>query len=271
MGFTVLSAEPFEDGTRVTAHVPPDSPYFKGHFPRQPVLPAVALLDLIALLGSAHGQRPAAPCRLEALKLRGTIEPGAHLELRLQQSEKQLRFTVREGDQTCASGRFDYDCSDDQLAHEEARPESLAHAGGADSAPPPLPHSGPAHLLEAVLGRTEAEVTVRARFPADSPFRGFSQPPVVTNLLAVELAAQASAAHEADEPGGGAAARAGRGFLVNVRSARFATPSLPADEALTVVARRVSFSPPLRNYAARVLGPDGDLLAAVDLGTWVPE
>ena len=276
MSFTVLATRAQEKTVEIDVHVPADCPFLRGHFPRHPILPAVALLNLVVRLGAAHTGLGTAPRTLRGLRLRGSVLPDTSFCVRLHPKEAELVFSVTtgEGDRkvTGAQGCFGYDSVDpappltDGFGRPVPRAESLGQ--------PALPHAGPALLVREVLARDSDGVLCRARIPPDSPFRPQVRPGekvLVPALLAIELAAQASAAHNEQDPGGGsAAAAAGRGLLVNVRRAWFGGADFDPDQNLLVEARPISLAPPLRNFAAQVRSRDGVLLGAAQLGTWVP-
>jgi len=90
---------------------PPDFPPFTGHFPDQPVLPAVVQLAAVRVLaGKAVGQ-DLVPVAAHRVKFRAMIRPNEPVAIvaKLQPHEAHWRatFTVsREGD-TVATGRID--------------------------------------------------------------------------------------------------------------------------------------------------------------------
>jgi 3-hydroxyacyl-[acyl-carrier-protein] dehydratase len=106
-GFRVVD-RPSTDGSKrvLSVHVRQDAPQFDGHFPGEPVLPAVAQLcdlvlpevqwawpDLTRLVGSPR------------LKFNRLIAPGDDLTLTLERaSEPVVRFELRHAGGPCASG-----------------------------------------------------------------------------------------------------------------------------------------------------------------------
>jgi 3-hydroxyacyl-[acyl-carrier-protein] dehydratase len=82
-------------------------PAFAGHFPGQPVLPGVALLAEVLeavldepALAASIGQAP----RVAQVKFLAPVRPGTDLCLALQASGHGVRFALREGERTVASG-----------------------------------------------------------------------------------------------------------------------------------------------------------------------
>lgn len=93
--------------TRV--EVPAGHPAFDGHFPGQPVLPGVALLDLVL---QALAARPALQARLGAtpvldeVKFLAPVGPGSTLRLLLREQGAGLAFELRRGPTCVARGRL---------------------------------------------------------------------------------------------------------------------------------------------------------------------
>jgi len=90
---------------------PPDFPPFAGHFPSQPVLPAIVQLAAVRLLaGKAVGQ-DLVPVAAHRVKFRAMIRPDEPVAIvaKLQPHEAQWRvtFTVTRESDTVASGRID--------------------------------------------------------------------------------------------------------------------------------------------------------------------
>jgi 3-hydroxymyristoyl/3-hydroxydecanoyl-(acyl carrier protein) dehydratase len=107
----VRAREPFRRegarGVRITLQVPRDLLHFIGHFPGDPILPAIAQLELIVLdeialcwpeLGS--------PCELQRLKWKAPIRPGDELQLELVRNGAKPRvdFAIVRGSDACGQG-----------------------------------------------------------------------------------------------------------------------------------------------------------------------
>ena len=91
-------------------HIAADHPAFEGHFPGRPLLPGVALLAevLEAVLDEpALAARLGPAPRLAQVKFLAPVLPATELTLQLQASERGLRFEVRDGARTAASGEFE--------------------------------------------------------------------------------------------------------------------------------------------------------------------
>lgn len=75
--------------------IPADLLYFEGHFPGSPILPAIA--QLVALvLDRTHALWPelGQPRRVARLKFTQAIAPGDEIEVRLERTGEEVRFTL---------------------------------------------------------------------------------------------------------------------------------------------------------------------------------
>lgn len=89
--------------------LPPDLPYFRGHFEGHPVLPAVAALQWIVLRCAGEAWPTlGAPRRLSRLKFRRTLRPGDRVRVRLVRDGEALDFTLSVGEDTAAVGRVEF-------------------------------------------------------------------------------------------------------------------------------------------------------------------
>lgn len=90
--------------------IPQDHPAFAGHFPGQPLLPGVSLLAEV-LEAVAHDPALAARVgpapRLGAAKFLAPVRPGSTLAIGFSESATALRFEVKVGERTVASGHFE--------------------------------------------------------------------------------------------------------------------------------------------------------------------
>lgn len=82
-----------------------DHPAFAGHFPGNPILPGVALLDAALLdIATACGL-DLAECRLAAAKFHAFVRPGAALALESERrADGSIRFTIHGDAALVASG-----------------------------------------------------------------------------------------------------------------------------------------------------------------------
>ena len=87
--------------------VPPELPYFRGHFDGDPILPAVVQLDGLVLRQIERiWPELGAPRQALRLKFKRPVRPGEHLELRLtlDASRPAVTFGIEGGAGPCASG-----------------------------------------------------------------------------------------------------------------------------------------------------------------------
>jgi 3-hydroxymyristoyl/3-hydroxydecanoyl-(acyl carrier protein) dehydratase len=100
-----LTVEPLAE---VQLEIPAAHAAFEGHFPGEPILPGVALLDfVVATLQHALGP----DWRLVAIpsvRWRCVVRPGDALQLRITRldAEGQASFVVRGGDRVVSDGRL---------------------------------------------------------------------------------------------------------------------------------------------------------------------
>lgn len=85
--------------------VPLDHPAAPGHFPGNPIMPGVVLLDEIIGAAVDHGQLTDAECVVKAAKFLRPVRPGEELTIRLQpQPHGQVRFECSVGGEMAVSG-----------------------------------------------------------------------------------------------------------------------------------------------------------------------
>jgi predicted hotdog family 3-hydroxylacyl-ACP dehydratase len=124
---------------------------------------------------------------------------------------------------------------------------------------PPLPHSGHALLLTAVIRHDGQSIEATGVVPSTHPLVSGGRAP---GILGLELGAQAAAAMEALAPARPfAGARAG--YVVRVREAAFAEPDLPVDTPIRVYAQLEGAAPPLTVYRISVSIGEAEALSAV--------
>ena len=86
--------------------VPHDHPSLAGHFPGNPVVPGVVVLDqVVAAIEARHGALP--PLRMPQVKFLAPLRPGEEAEVALDGDDVgSWRFRVLRGDVVLASGEF---------------------------------------------------------------------------------------------------------------------------------------------------------------------
>lgn len=91
-----------------TWRVPVDHPAFAGHFPGQPIVPGVLLLDRAILCAEALRGASPGVWYVTQVKFFSPVGPGETLLLQLREEPGgSLSFVVSVGDRTIATGRLD--------------------------------------------------------------------------------------------------------------------------------------------------------------------
>jgi 3-hydroxymyristoyl/3-hydroxydecanoyl-(acyl carrier protein) dehydratase len=75
--------------------IPRDHPCFPGHFPGQPILPGVLLLERVMSLAQASLAHPLDECTLYNIKFLASVAPGDVLDVQLASANlNEYKFTV---------------------------------------------------------------------------------------------------------------------------------------------------------------------------------
>lgn len=104
--FEELPPDPGEEGRRYVLRLAADDPYFAGHFPGHPVLPAVAQLDLVLRLIRELGHPQAVADGADGLRFQRPIAPGERIELHVDgvSGGRPVRFRFVQRERTVSSG-----------------------------------------------------------------------------------------------------------------------------------------------------------------------
>jgi uncharacterized membrane protein/acyl-CoA synthetase (AMP-forming)/AMP-acid ligase II/3-hydroxymyristoyl/3-hydroxydecanoyl-(acyl carrier protein) dehydratase len=86
--------EKTENSVSLEFSVPGTSPYFDGHFPGFPILPAVAQAELVIRFAARYMGTTVSPLELRRLKFTSLVRPGVPLRLKLEKKEKTISFNL---------------------------------------------------------------------------------------------------------------------------------------------------------------------------------
>jgi uncharacterized membrane protein/3-hydroxymyristoyl/3-hydroxydecanoyl-(acyl carrier protein) dehydratase len=88
--------------------VPADHPAFAGHFPGRPLLPAVALLDVVIEAAARHFGIDAPVAAMPHAKFTAPLVPGDRGCIRLTLRGNRVGFEVRRGEECVAQGQLEF-------------------------------------------------------------------------------------------------------------------------------------------------------------------
>jgi len=101
-GFGQLDTEKIIDKTensvRLEFSIAGTSPYFDGHFPGFPILPAVAQTELVIRFAARYFGTTISPLEIKRVKFTKFIRPGTPLSMELVKKEKTVSFTINSPD-----------------------------------------------------------------------------------------------------------------------------------------------------------------------------
>ena len=91
-----------------SVRIPKTCPYFLGHFPGNPTLPAIGHLALMADLLERTGDGPGWIDRADALRFNRPIIPGDRLDVRIRKTDTEVKFLIRNSDEIVSQGRLSW-------------------------------------------------------------------------------------------------------------------------------------------------------------------
>lgn len=228
-----------------------NEPCFQGHFPGNPVLPGVFMLETMiqsggVLIHQSAGIRTgmALLLAIDKAKFRRPVFPGDRIEvevelLRSRKGVAQLKAAASVRNEAVGQAVF-------TLGFREAYPplppeNKSAPAGGQNSfsaltAPimdihgimKIIPHRYPFLMIDAILGRHGNHIIALKNVTGNEPFFAghFPSFPVMPGTLLLEAMAQAGAVHMLDLP----QYRGKIGYFMGIDGARFRRPVRPGDQ-----------------------------------------
>lgn len=106
----LLSFVEQEQSIALWLHVHPDTHWFKGHFPQQPILPGVVQTHWACELGRRLFDIDQPFSDLQNLKFQRPVLPDTvlHLELTFSVDDQRLRFCYRQPQQVSSQGRVNF-------------------------------------------------------------------------------------------------------------------------------------------------------------------
>jgi len=230
-------------------HVPHDSPWFIGHFPSQPILPAIALIELVArILNEGEGRegRSLSIRQLKRVRFRQIVHPGEDIYVVLIPEKKtgkgQYRFKISNPDKPdiiVADGIVL--TTDPEIAPVSGFP--LLGKGGkklAHDIEKYLPHRDRVKLVDDIMAHSRTdEKGVTARVKETWPL--FQADEGVNPIVIIELVAQATAVMmglEEEDSDEGDKGNMNLGYIVGVKKANWADQYIQVGTELIIKTKK---------------------------------
>jgi 3-hydroxyacyl-[acyl-carrier-protein] dehydratase len=230
-----------------TIVVPAEGGCFEGHFPGQPILPGVVLLDLALHALAGTRSRALALRGITFARLRQLVVPGDRLELAARElDDARVRIDLWRGEALVANAELSLGVPDSPPQAEMALgpvDRELSAAPGLDAL---LPHRPPMRLIDSIVRETVDGLVCTAHV---SPACALAEHGVAPALAGVESAAQTAAVWEALRrwrQGNGGPARIG--YLVALRDLSLFAEHVAADAPMLTAVRLEAAAPPLTHY-----------------------
>ena len=105
-GFSSLDidsiAEKTENSISVVFSIPPDSPYYDGHFYDYPILPAVAQMEIVTRIAAQHLGTPVTVQEIKRMKFSTPLHPSVQavlkIELKNEKNKQSLNYNISSRD-----------------------------------------------------------------------------------------------------------------------------------------------------------------------------
>ena len=265
-GFRCRAADDAAGALRATVEIDPGSTWFAGHFPGDPILPAIGQLDLLRRL-RLHRGTSSHLAAVDTLRLAEAVRPGDLLRVELGPDSDDGRSPVtltRDSGDPVSRGTLRWaDEAVEESDREPIPPNGAPRDRSGPAAALTLPHAPPARFAEEILEATADRALCRGAVPPDHAAVSAGRAPALT---AVELAAQSAAALDAGT------STPAIGYIVRLRSVELPVPTLPAATPLLARVSRDSRHGPLTLVSFEVETENGEkLLARGVLGVYLPE
>ena len=211
-------------------HVPVDSPWFYGHFPSHPILPAIALIDLVKrMLDDREGKdgTPLSIRQLKRVRFRQIVRPGEDIFVAVTPEKKadggRYRFKIsspNKADKAVADGLV-LTVDPGIFPHSGLPPGEKGGGKLVHDIAKYLPHRDPVKLVNAIVvqdGSDEKGVTARVKesWPLYRNDKG------VSPIVIIELVAQATAVMMGLEEEGSDEGNMNLGYIVGIKAAKWA-------------------------------------------------
>jgi len=226
------------DGVEACCRIPTESDWFSGHFPSNPIFPALGMIGLVdrvlSDLGPSGGSGSAGARQYKRVRFRQIVRPGDEIVVAISPQRPggrdRFRFRILKAEESICEGAAVFDAP--ALAEGVVDPTGLRIAERADASIEALvPHRGLMRLVDVFEGHDETRHGItrsvaRSTWPLCDG--GFVNPHVM-----IELVAQATAAMAGwDEFKGGK--RLGFGYIVGIKNAWLCREPIPVGALLTM-------------------------------------
>lgn len=233
-----------------------NEPFFQGHFPGNPVMPGILILEAMVQTGGVVIRKLTGTKTdfaflksISKAKFRKPVIPGDRLMIdtelvRFRSGTAKLRSSARVCDQQACQADFFIGIREnipEILRTQEFSPDLCLKSDHTESSPlfdihgvmNTIPHRYPFILVDSILSRKPPRIFGLKNVTSNEPFFNghFPKHPVMPGTLLVEAMAQVGAVHILDQPEN----KCKLGYLLAIDSARFLHPVRPGDQLVIEV------------------------------------